>query len=253
VVEARLHEISAPDRRPAANPGVLKLIGYWMEDLRESFCLPQELAGELPGDVREHVVRYLRAGAYGRGFGGFSWCRFSCGADQGVMGTKELTDGEWIWPEGLAHYVEVHGIILPAEFIERVLRLGSPLSAPDLQPDSASLESMISLDYWLAWCAQHRSGPWQERIRKARMDCDKTAASALRQSINSKIGRFGLANYECSVLGCGQKARFAMKFCGEHCLTDYDYEVITRGCYPVSAAVAPEFGVNPGVLSQNDL
>lgn len=228
-------------------------MGYWMNDLRESFCLPQEFVGELPGDVRERVARYLRAGGYGRGFRGFSWCRFFCDCDRRVMGTKELTDGEWIWPEGLVHYVEAHGIILPEEFIERVLKLGSPPPAPDLQPDPLSLEPIITLEYWLAWCAQHRSGPWQERIRKARAACDKIAASALRQSIDSRIAKFGLADYGCSVSGCGKKARFGMKFCGEHCLLDYEYKEITNGCYPVCAAVVPEFLVNLGVLSWNDV
>ena len=33
------------------------------------------------------------------------------------MGTQDLTDGTWVWPEGLAHYVRVHGIALPDEFV----------------------------------------------------------------------------------------------------------------------------------------
>jgi hypothetical protein len=28
------------------------------------------------------------------------------------MGSFDLTDGLWLWPEGLAHYVEAHGLPL---------------------------------------------------------------------------------------------------------------------------------------------
>lgn len=31
-----------------------------------------------------------------------------------------MTDGVWGWPEGLDHYVEVHNIRLPDEFLKRV-------------------------------------------------------------------------------------------------------------------------------------
>ena len=33
-------------------------------------------------------------------------------------GSLELTDGTYVWPEGLAHYVEQHGVKLPGEFLE---------------------------------------------------------------------------------------------------------------------------------------
>ncbi|MFT5048691.1 MAG: hypothetical protein ACI8QZ_000078 [Chlamydiales bacterium] len=33
------------------------------------------------------------------------------------MGSRCLTDGEWVWPEGLAHYVEAHHVRLPDEFL----------------------------------------------------------------------------------------------------------------------------------------
>src|SRR5262245_56534732 len=49
-------------------------------------------------------------------FRGWDNCLFHC--DLRVVGTKELTDGVWLWPEGLYHYVERHSVCLPDEFIE---------------------------------------------------------------------------------------------------------------------------------------
>jgi uncharacterized protein (DUF952 family) len=34
------------------------------------------------------------------------------------MGDSDLYDGEWVWPEGLAHYVERHAVRLPEDFVE---------------------------------------------------------------------------------------------------------------------------------------
>ena len=38
------------------------------------------------------------------------------------MGDSDLYDGEWIWPTGLAHYVEFHTVRLPEEFIKTMAR-----------------------------------------------------------------------------------------------------------------------------------
>ena len=43
-------------------------------------------------------------------------CRI-CGAQNGSL---ELTDGVFLWPEGLAHYVTAHAVRLPAAFVEHV-------------------------------------------------------------------------------------------------------------------------------------
>src|SRR5688500_6081646 len=92
----------------------MDVIGYWITDLTdEVFCAPQEVVGFLPQDVRTELVNYLNAGTVvvPRMQFGFSWCRFFCGANGRTMGNKELSDGSWIWPEGLSHYVQAHGVI----------------------------------------------------------------------------------------------------------------------------------------------
>jgi len=49
---------------------------------------------------------------------GYSFCRFACGIPDQQMGCTEFYDGVWVWPEGLAHYVECHSVLLPDEFIQ---------------------------------------------------------------------------------------------------------------------------------------
>lgn len=50
---------------------------------------------------------------------GNSWCRFRCGETS--MGNCELTDGVYVWPEGFLHYVQVHHVKPPQQFINHVL------------------------------------------------------------------------------------------------------------------------------------
>jgi hypothetical protein len=48
---------------------------------------------------------------------GYSFCRFACGTPDEDMGSSDCDDGEWVWPAGLAHYVERHAVRLPGELI----------------------------------------------------------------------------------------------------------------------------------------
>jgi hypothetical protein len=71
---------------------------------------------------RPRLVAYLRSGASIMEYLGYSYCRFLCGAPGREMGGSELSDGVWLWPEGLAHYVEEHLIRLPGELVEHARR-----------------------------------------------------------------------------------------------------------------------------------
>ena len=68
----------------------------------------------------EEIIRYLRNGAEHIQFRGWSYCRIGCW--RSILGTKDLTDGVWVWPEGLAHYVARHGVRLPDEFVAHARR-----------------------------------------------------------------------------------------------------------------------------------
>lgn len=43
-------------------------------------------------------------------------------AEPDTLGTSCLSDGHFIWPEGLAHYVDKHSVRPPEEFIRHALR-----------------------------------------------------------------------------------------------------------------------------------
>ena len=64
------------------------------------------------------VLAHLRSGRTHEAFYGYSWCRICHRNDNG---TKDLTDGTYVWPEGYAHYIEAHGVKPPQDFIEHVM------------------------------------------------------------------------------------------------------------------------------------
>ncbi len=108
----------------------LKLIGYWavppdwmrspVHDDREPPWPDIRRAVRVGwrSEERERLVAYLRDGHCCNGALGYSACRFACRDNYSILGNGELTDGEWIWPEGLPHYVERHGVTLPEEFVD---------------------------------------------------------------------------------------------------------------------------------------
>ena len=96
-------------------------IGFWPETIYDDFCFPQELPLCTDAAARALLASYLRSGRVETRYRGYSCCRYSCGIADHEMGSADLTDGIWVWPEGLAHYVEVHHISLPAVFVASVL------------------------------------------------------------------------------------------------------------------------------------
>jgi hypothetical protein len=128
---------------------VLRLIGYWARDEGPSkYPHPTCLVG-LGGSPEERgrIAAYLRSGRHLSGQCGYSFCRFACGIPNEQMGSSELTDGEWVWPEGLAHYVEAHAVGLPEEFVAaiRSRRWQVPTEPGLLDPD------LVDESFWLSW------------------------------------------------------------------------------------------------------
>ena len=99
----------------------LILIGYWDGP---STCPGWPSVKEFVdagGDAeeRELVADYLRTGLVARRCMGYSPCRF-CGRNNGCL---ELTDGHFVWPDGLPHYVTDHDVRLPVCFVQHVLKM----------------------------------------------------------------------------------------------------------------------------------
>ena len=95
----------------------IRLIGYWNSDFEPQWPNPYHFVDRTWDKAeRELVINHLISGFPMNWQMGYSWCRFQCGKTNN--GSKELSDGYYIWPEGLVHYLEAHEIKLPLEFIE---------------------------------------------------------------------------------------------------------------------------------------
>lgn len=117
----------APTDPPGAGgsaPRAFKVVGYWHDpNAPRTATLPDPTTlvdEEWSRTERATVARYLRGGEALRACHGFSWCRFRCGIPDRRMGHRDLTDGVYVWPEGLPHYVQRHRVRLPDEFLAHV-------------------------------------------------------------------------------------------------------------------------------------
>ena len=99
---------------------------------------------------RPKIVRYLRSGAPWLHFLGYSYCRFENGPPPKEMGSSDLSDGAWLWPEGLAVYVERFHVRLPAEFAEHMRR--HEFTVREKLSKSTFPEHTLDLSFWRGWC-----------------------------------------------------------------------------------------------------
>ncbi len=135
--------------------GPLRLVGYWRGELEDpDWPDPAALvdASWWTSNERHAVIRYLRSGVRIHEDLGFSHCRLSGGPPDEEMGNAELTDGTWIWPEGLVVYVEQFDVRLPTEFVEHMARCSFTLP---LGLDSQRLENApVDCEFWRKWSAR---------------------------------------------------------------------------------------------------
>lgn len=142
---------------------MLKLIGYWHEAGRtDPWPHPRILVDRRWEEKnRSAIVGYLKGGLVTAAYAGFSTCRFldcplGMNADRVIVGTTEQTDGVWIWPEGLAHYVEHHFVRLPDELIEDAKKNGFRVPAlGDLRITPQDVDGRFCAE----WCQRHAAPP----------------------------------------------------------------------------------------------
>jgi hypothetical protein len=149
-----------PDH-PTETDTRLMIVGMWAARrfLDTTACIgwihPQKLQD--PGwrtEQRAQILGYLRAGAEWAGYRGHSECRFE-GCEAGGLGSTDRTDGVWIWPEGLAHYVEHHDVRLPDAFIDTMAARGFEVPAAAEQERKQTTDG----EPWLRWCAAQHTLP----------------------------------------------------------------------------------------------
>ena len=91
-------------------------VGYWNSKFfqEDRFIYPHEIVSEskLPDMLK--LADYVAKGNSAIAWKGYSACRI---CDK-ILGTRCLTDGAYIWPEKLEHYIVEHDIFLPQEFID---------------------------------------------------------------------------------------------------------------------------------------
>lgn len=94
--------------------------------------------------VRDAVLAWMEAQQHIQSWRGYSWCRI-CGF--GSNGTTDMSDGTYVWPEGLLHYIREHGVRPPQEFIDHALGR-RPHDGPIPKP-TKRLPSMFRLPDWM--------------------------------------------------------------------------------------------------------
>lgn len=121
----------------------LTLIGYWRSARQPSWPDPAWFVdNDWATPERIQILAHLRGGVVSCVAAGPSWCRFRCTAR--MCGAAELSDGRFFWPEGLAHYVECHGVRPPHEFVAHALASARSAelrdSAHTLDPENVSVD-----------------------------------------------------------------------------------------------------------------
>jgi hypothetical protein len=141
------------DKRP-------QVIGYWRsEDAWASWC-PDPQILRSPGWVspadKQQILAYLRSGNEAAYFMGYSFCRIPDGPPAEEMGCRELTDGDWMWPQGLAVYVDLFDVRLPEEFVATMR--ANDFVVPHIDKRRASrLHNAASLGFWRIWSSREIS------------------------------------------------------------------------------------------------
>ena len=132
----------------------MQSVGYWWWSVDPTRLVdPGWARGE-----REALASYLRTGRTYAQYLGFSHCRFECGTPSREMGSRDLTDGSWVWPEGLVHYVTVHEIALPDEFLAHAR--GNGFVVPELDPGWTPRHGRReepSDELWHRWARERRA------------------------------------------------------------------------------------------------
>lgn len=99
----------------------MKAVGYWKSTKEPNLPEPFGMVGHYNDqELKTKIIKYLKSGNIYVQWRGFSNCRFKCDPKHRALGTKCLSDGVYVWPEGFYHYIEKHNIILPEAFLEHI-------------------------------------------------------------------------------------------------------------------------------------
>jgi hypothetical protein len=140
-------------------------LGYWSqsnEDIyseSEPFLHPFLLVKNsihIAYDVN-NMLEYLQNGFITRAYMDYSFCRFNCGVKEELMGTCDRSDGTYVWPEGLHHYIQNHSILLPKYFVSHVVKNNYKLSALSEDDFDENFFDEYNFEIWKNWCIQFKN------------------------------------------------------------------------------------------------
>ena len=203
-----------------------RLIGYWKASLRDEYPFPQELRAEYSPETRDRLVAHLESGCISDGYCGSSWCRFGC---PGRNGSAELTDGLWVWPEGLVHYMRHQPVLLPADFVRHATTAHPPATAPQRVQDFASIlageiplrRERADQSFWIAWARAYRLRSVDTLLAEARVSASRACEVMLNAAAVAREKKKGLGTGECITAGCTRRVIAEKALCAR-CLVERD-------------------------------
>lgn len=146
----RVRRVAIDELKPRLireNTGVY-YVGFWSQDLKDDeFIHPSKIVGQdWSPQLKQRIIDYLKGGTKCVNYMGPSFCRI-CGCRNGF---SDCTDGKWVWPEGLSHYIAEHNVRLPLQFVEY-------MQENNFEIDSvAEYGGEPSFCFWNEWCAEQK-------------------------------------------------------------------------------------------------
>ena len=123
----------------------LTVIGMWNSDEINLYIHPQELMSVDSYSNKEKLIAYLDSGEVFQSWLGDADCQLGCGEDD--LATTDLTDGVWLWPQSLSHYIDAHDVVLPDAFLSHVRKNNWKV------PYVCLAESTLEDDaFWIDYC-----------------------------------------------------------------------------------------------------
>lgn len=105
-------------KQATLNQNTFYPIGFWHSDRETFFPHPRVFIGEALGlDIKEKLSKHIANSLVLKHYRGASPCRI-CNK---WVGSRENTDGLFIFPEGFAHYISEHDLLPPKIFLEYAL------------------------------------------------------------------------------------------------------------------------------------
>ena len=108
---------------PRRDRNGLIMVGFWRPKNPDRYTAKESLTWPDVNDhvrpytnleLKQQIVTYLRAGRCVAHWKGYSSCRL---CNEHCNGSTDLADSKYVWPEGLAHYIEAHDVHLPVSFL----------------------------------------------------------------------------------------------------------------------------------------